>query len=1161
MRASTAYERPEHRTTLESALGDTGDGLHDPPNAWGARRPAIGRASSHPGRRSLLLVLVCLSLPVQAWARDMQRLSEAVYVGNAREPIWIGFGEQTARADPVGSESSPVGAVDVIEATAHDLSLQVALAGMRASPVPMEDGRTYSSVKVCGAGEFKVGRPDVPIFGQWILIPNGTQPTITVEPGTPVIFDDVDIPPVQPPCESGAGDEPPFTRDASLYATDADYPGVFAEAEPARSVRGQDCTVLWIYPFQYNPVQRRLRVYANLAAHLEFQGDIRPIPAHLRSDGSQAMLRRLAVNGDVVLAAEDGAAGQQPFERDDSVRISAAEGCDYLILCDPDFVTAADALAAWKHMKGLRTKVVTTAVAGTDPIAIRDYIRTSQSWDPAPQYLLLLGDSEFIPCFYEVPQAADATRTSGMIQGKVASDRYYGDTNDDGVADLFMGRLPVDTLSEARMVIDRIITYERDPLAVGAPETFYRNLALCACFQDSNLDGYEDTRFARTTEDIFQYLTNEADTTCQRIYYAKPNVTPRYWSRVSSYVFESDQPGGKAVPADLRKPTVPWNAGPADIASAINGGAFLAVYRGHGSRIVHVPADWSWLESPSGWSAPAFLEDDAQALHNGLLVSVVWSVTCRTGWFDNETDLGQDYLYDGSSVGTAWTDPEEESLCEEFLLNPAGGAVGLIGATRNSFSGYNDRLAWGWMDAIWPGFIEYHDAGYGGSTPVREMGPVFEYGRGYLQTKYADGSARRTTLDEFHWFGDPSMEIWTGVPQPLTVEAVPGDLPRGQPADLRVSVMKGDQPVAGARVAISRPGNPGDCWTGRTDDTGGITLTGVQAPANGDCNLVVTAHNCIPHVGAIGSGLADAVDATGLFFTTGGDAPWFRQTATYHLDGDAAQSGDISHHQQSWIQTTVAGPGTLKFWWKVSSESDGDYLEFCIDEIVQQGTVAGSVGWRQETYALVPGLHTLKWRYRKDGSGRAGSDCAWVDKIEWSGPPVVWWFAVNDGEESTTARDVTLNSLCSCGPMQYMASESSSFSGASWQPYVTARSFTLSSGGGAKTVYFKVRNASGESPVATDTIVMAADSPVGTWNLAFRWNGGNQGSTTVLFKADGTFTTSGGYNGTWTQTGNSVVWTYTSGTCYRGTFDSSSTMSGTMTSSSGNPGTWTAVRQ
>ena len=129
--------------------------------------------------------------------------------------------------------------------------------------------------------------------------------------------------------------------------------------------------------------------------------------------------------------------------------------------------------------------------------------------------------------------------------------------------------------------------------------------------------------------------------------------------------------------------------------------------------------------------------------------------------------------------------------------------------------------------------------------------------------------------------------------------------------------------------------------------------------------------------------LAEALD-TALSFTTGGDADWFAQTTTTRYDGDAAQSGDISRNQESWMQTTVSGTGTVKFYWKVSSEEDFDFLEFYIDGSLQEKTSGLEVDWERQTYTIsTSGSHTLEWRYMKDGSSDYGSDCGWVDKVEW----------------------------------------------------------------------------------------------------------------------------------------------------------------------------------
>jgi hypothetical protein len=92
--------------------------------------------------------------------------------------------------------------------------------------------------------------------------------------------------------------------------------------------------------------------------------------------------------------------------------------------------------------------------------------------------------------------------------------------------------------------------------------------------------------------------------------------------------------------------------------------------------------------------------------------------------------------------------------------------------------------------------------------------------------------------------------------------------------------------------------------------------------------------------------------------------------------------------------------------------------------------------------------------------------------------PVVNAFSINGGATNATTQTVRLNNLCSgSAPTEYMASESSTFiTNTGWLPYSTAPTFTLSSGSGAKTVYFKVRNQYGavSTAVKNDAITLVA---------------------------------------------------------------------------------------
>lgn len=136
------------------------------------------------------------------------------------------------------------------------------------------------------------------------------------------------------------------------------------------------------------------------------------------------------------------------------------------------------------------------------------------------------------------------------------------------------------------------------------------------------------------------------------------------------------------------------------------------------------------------------------------------------------------------------------------------------------------------------------------------------------------------------------------------------------------------------------------------------------------------------------SGLALALDAPQLVFTTGGNAPWTTPASSNHDGVDAVQSGTITHNQQSWLETTVQGPAFLSFWFQVDSERDYDWFRFSIDgeELWQS---SGNQPWfdRHLGFYVPPGIHTARWTYTKDFIYSSGQDRVWVDQVEVSDAP------------------------------------------------------------------------------------------------------------------------------------------------------------------------------
>ena len=152
---------------------------------------------------------------------------------------------------------------------------------------------------------------------------------------------------------------------------------------------------------------------------------------------------------------------------------------------------------------------------------------------------------------------------------------------------------------------------------------------------------------------------------------------------------------------------------------------------------------------------------------------------------------------------------------------------------------------------------------------------------------------------------------------------------------------------------------------------------------------------------------------------------------------------------------------------------------------------SGFSGAVWQTYAAAPsfvmsvvgGTKTIYFKVRNSTTGVESSVVS--DTIALTGPAVTS-FSINNGAASTSSRTVTLNNTATGSPNQYMASESSGFSGAVWQTYSTAPNFTLASiGGGTKYVYFKVRNSTTavESTVVSDTIEYTGTAPIATAGL------------------------------------------------------------------------------
>jgi hypothetical protein len=88
------------------------------------------------------------------------------------------------------------------------------------------------------------------------------------------------------------------------------------------------------------------------------------------------------------------------------------------------------------------------------------------------------------------------------------------------------------------------------------------------------------------------------------------------------------------------------------------------------------------------------------------------------------------------------------------------------------------------------------------------------------------------------------------------------------------------------------------------------------------------------------------------------------------------------------IRTYFPEPDTIKFYYKVSSEPNYDYLQFNINdnEILKK---SGEIPWNKQAIPVPAGFNKMEWIYKKDNSVSQGADGAWIDMIDFSESAII----------------------------------------------------------------------------------------------------------------------------------------------------------------------------
>jgi len=252
----------------------------------------------------------------------------------------------------------------------------------------------------------------------------------------------------------------------------------------------------------------------------------------------------------------------------DADLLAPSTGADEIIIAPRHFFAALQPLVAQRQSQGLRVRLVD--VDDIYPLfnggvfypeAIRAFVAYAHAnWPgPAVRYLFLVGDGNFNFKGYNPATYGAFTPTwippyrefADPAQGDVPVDSRFGDVDGDGLPEVFVGRLPAQTVEEVAAYVTKVLNYEAQPLSA-----WHLHALLVADNGESSDEGFDS---------LLERLRTLFPTamTAQTVYmedYCPPSLTP--------------------CPAATAAVTQAWNAG-----------AGLLAYSGHGSihRWAHEP--------------------------------------------------------------------------------------------------------------------------------------------------------------------------------------------------------------------------------------------------------------------------------------------------------------------------------------------------------------------------------------------------------------------------------------------------------------------------------------------------------------------------------------------------------------------------------------------
>lgn len=369
-----------------------------------------------------------------------------------------------------------------------------------------------------------------------------------------------------------------------------------------------------------------------------------------------------ASRGRVMFAIEDSALSQVASitANAPSTLSTATHNANLVIISYKDWMTQANDWADYRRSQGFSVEVVNIEdvfdefnYGVVDSLAIRSFLKFAKTnWQTAPGYALLIGDATYDPKNYTgfgnfnfVP-----SKLVDSIYGEITSDDTLADFNDDGLAELAIGRIPARSSSDVTQLLNKTKVFEQT-----SATAFSRGLIFASDFKP------EDWDFVGTSNRLRDLLP--AGTTSIMV---------------------------NRLEADAKT----------KLLNELNNGRYFINYAGHGSS--------------GAWQSNFLTKADALALTNGNNLSIFTLLTCLNGQFNlvnNSNNTVNDSLAESllkapnGGAAAVWastgeTTPDiQEVMATRFYQQLTLGNIKRLGDLANDAktvvnAGRDVRLSW-----------------------------------------------------------------------------------------------------------------------------------------------------------------------------------------------------------------------------------------------------------------------------------------------------------------------------------------------------------------------------------------------------------------------------------------------------------------------------------